>query len=162
MVQLGECIGCHTPAHADGSVFRELEFAGGRRFRLEKGYGTDIGIFDPTFSSAAEAPPSTGRIVASTNITPDPSGISYYTEAMFIQTIRTGKVRGVRQLSAAMPWVYFRTMSDSDLHDIFAYLKTIRPVQHRVDNTEEPTFCPRCGRRHGLGENNVPPQAGGR
>ena len=159
LVQLGECIGCHTPSHPDGSVFRELEFAGGRRFRLEKGYGVDIGTFDPTFSSAAVAPPTTGQVVASANITPDPSGIPYYTEAIFIQTIRMGKVKGVRPLSAAMPWVFFRTMSDPDLRDIFAYLKTLRPIQHRVDNTEEPTFCPRCGRRHGFGERNVPLQA---
>jgi mono/diheme cytochrome c family protein len=159
LVQLGECIGCHTPSHADGSAFRELEFAGGRRFRLEKGYGTDIGAFDPTFSSATAAPPTTGHVVASANITPDPSGISYYTEAIFVRTIRTGKVNGVRQLSAAMPWVFFRTMSDPDLRDIFAYLKSVRPVQHRVDHTEEPTFCRRCGRWHGLGERNAPLQA---
>jgi mono/diheme cytochrome c family protein len=158
LVQLGECIGCHTPSHADGSAFRELEFAGGRRFRLEKGYGTDIGRFDPTFSSAMPPPPTEGRVVASANITPDPSGISYYTEAMFVRTIRTGKVNGVRQLSAAMPWVFFRTMSDFDLRDIFAYLKTVRPVRHRVDNTEEPTLCPRCGRWHGHGDRNVPAQ----
>jgi mono/diheme cytochrome c family protein len=157
LVQLGECIGCHTPSHADGSPFRELEFAGGRRFRLEKGYGVDLDSF--ASSSATAAPPTTGRVVASANITPDPSGISHYTEAIFVRTIRTGKVNGVRQLSAAMPWIFFRTMSDPDLRDIFSYLKTVRPVQHRVDNTEEPTFCPRCGRRHGYGEHNVPLQA---
>jgi mono/diheme cytochrome c family protein len=127
LVQLGECIGCHTPARGDGSAIRELEFAGGRRFRLEKGYGVDIGRFDPMLSSAEAPPPMIGRVVASANITPDPSGIPYYTEAIFIQTIRTGKVGGVRQLSAAMPWVFFRTLSDPDLRDIFAYLKTLRP-----------------------------------
>jgi mono/diheme cytochrome c family protein len=156
LVQLGECIGCHTPARGDGSAIRELEFAGGRRFRLEKGYGVDIGRFDPMLSSVEAPLPMTGRVVASANITPDPSGIPYYTEAIFIQTIRTGKVSGVRQLSAAMPWVFFRTLSDPDLRDIFAYLKTLRATQHNVDNTDEPTFCPRCGHWHGLGELNVP------
>jgi hypothetical protein len=98
----------------------------------------------------------TGRVVASANLTPDPSGIPYYTEAIFIQTIRSGKVGGVRQLSAAMPWVFFRTLSDPDLRDIFAYLKALRPTQHNVDNTDEPTFCARCGHSHGLGELNPP------
>ena len=156
LVQLGECIGCHTPARGDGSVIRELEFAGGRRFRLEKGYGVDIGRFDPMLPSAEAPPPMTGRVVASANLTPDPSGIPYYTEAIFIQTIRSGKVGGVRQLSAAMPWVFFRTLSDPDLRDIFAYLKALRPTQHNVDNTDEPTFCARCGHSHGLGELNPP------
>jgi len=94
--------------------------------------------------------------VASANITQDPSGIPYYTEAIFIQTIRTGKVAGVRPLSAAMPWVFFRTMTDADLRDVFAYLRSVAAVQHRVNNADPPTWCPRCGRRHGLGEFNMP------
>jgi hypothetical protein len=58
---------------------------------------------------------------ASANITPDPSGISYYDEAMFIRTMRTGKV-GARLLNPPMPWWVFRNMSDDDLKAIFAYL----------------------------------------
>ena len=30
------------------------------------------------------------------------------------------------------------------------------PVRHRVINTDPPTWCPRCGRFHGLGELNEP------
>jgi hypothetical protein len=150
-------MGCHTPARADGNPVRELTFGGGRRFRIEKGVGFEVSSFDPTYASASASagPPATGRVVASANITPDPSGIPYYTEAAFIQTIRTGKVGGVRALSAAMPWIFFRTMTDADLRDIFAYLRSVRPVRHRVNNTDPPTWCPACGRRHGLGELNV-------
>jgi hypothetical protein len=139
---------------------RELRFGGGRRFRIEKGVGIEVSAFDPAFSSAAAAEAAasseTGRIVASMNLTQDPSGIPYYTEGIFIQTIRTGKVAGVRPLSAAMPWVFFGTMSDADLRDVFAHLQSVRSVQHRVNNTDPPTWCPRCGRRHGLGESNTP------
>jgi len=71
-----------------------------------------------------------------------------------VTTIRTGRVAGVRPLSSAMPWVFFRTMTDDDLKAIFAYLQTVPPVRHRVSNTDTPTFCPLCGRRHGLGELN--------
>ncbi len=93
--------------------------------------------------------------MASANITQDPSDIPYYTEAAFIQTIRTGKVGGVRVLSAATPWICFKTMTDADLRDIFAYLRSVRPVKHRVNNTDPPMWCPLCGRRHGLGELNL-------
>jgi mono/diheme cytochrome c family protein len=159
LVQLGECVGCHTPAKADGSPARELTFAGGRRFRVEKGDAVEFS-FDPTFLSAAAvdaaAASETGPIVASANLTQDPSGIPHYTEVIFIQTIRTGKVAGVRPLTAAMPWVFFRTMTDADLRDVFAYLRSVRAVQHRVNNSDPPTWCPRCGRRHGLGEFNTP------
>jgi mono/diheme cytochrome c family protein len=164
LVQLGECVGCHTPAKPDGNPLRELTFGGGRRFRVEKGYGNDLSgdtsALDPTFSSAASAEAAaaseTGHMVASANLTQDPSGIPYYTESIFIQTIRTGRVAGVRPLSSAMPWVFFRTMSDADLKDIFVFLQSVRPVQHHVNNSDPPTWCPRCGRRHGLGEFNTP------
>jgi hypothetical protein len=46
--------------------------------------------------------------------------------------------------------------TDEDLKAIFAYVKTIPPVQHRVDNSLPPTDCPRCGLRHGAGSQNKP------
>ena len=58
LVQLGECVGCHTPAKSDGNPVRELVFAGGRRFRLEKGYGVEVSSFDPTFSFARRRAPN--------------------------------------------------------------------------------------------------------
>jgi hypothetical protein len=91
--------------------------------------------------------------VTSANITPDPSGISYYDEKLFLQVMRTGHV-GARKLNSIMPWGYFRNMTDEDLKAIFAYLRTLPPVKHRVDNTEEATACPVCGGKHGYGEKN--------
>jgi hypothetical protein len=90
---------------------------------------------------------------AASNLTPDPSGISYYDEALFIRTMRTGQV-GARELAAAMPWRYFRNFTDDDLKTIFSYLKTLKPIKHRVDNSEPPTYCKVCGQRHGGGETN--------
>jgi hypothetical protein len=81
--------------------------------------------------------------VASANITQDTSGISYYDEAPFIQTMRTGYVKA-RELNPIMPWWHFRNLADDDLKAMFAYLRTLKPVKHRVDNTEPPTFCKSC------------------
>ena len=69
--------------------------------------------------------------MVSTNITPSASGIGYYNDATFIQALRTGKV-GARPLHATMPWYYFGKMTDDDLKAIYAYLKTVKPVQNRV------------------------------
>ncbi len=91
--------------------------------------------------------------VASANITPDPSGIPYYDEAQFIQTMRTGYVKA-RKLNQIMPWWHFRDLTDDDLRDLFAFLQTLKPVKHRVDNETPPTPCKLCGNRHGLGDNN--------
>ena len=50
----------------------------------------------------------------------------------------------------------YRGMTDGDLRDIFAYLKTLAPVDHYVDNTLPPTACARCGLPHGGGARNRP------
>lgn len=128
LVTVGSCASCHTPIKINGQT-ADLEFAGGAWFKGPWGE------------------------VATANITPDPSGIAYYDEALFINALRTGHI-GARSLSSIMPWGYFRNMTDDDLKAIFAYLRTLPPVRHRVDNTEAPAPCPLCRRRHGYGELN--------
>jgi hypothetical protein len=91
--------------------------------------------------------------VTSVNITPDASGISYYTEATFLTAMRTGCV-GARELSAIMPFGEFKNLTDDDLKAMFAYLKTLTPVKHRVDNSLPPTYCKLCKEKHGAGEQN--------
>ena len=89
---------------------------------------------------------------AAHNLTPDPSGISYFDEKLFFDALRKGQV-GARKLKPLMTPVV-KNLSDDDLRAVFAYLKTIPPVQHRVDNTEPPTLCKLCKQRHGAGDRN--------
>jgi mono/diheme cytochrome c family protein len=89
----------------------------------------------------------------SANITPDPSGIGYYDEATFIKVLRTGYV-GARELNSIMPFGEFQNLSDDDLTAIFSYLRTVKPVKHRVDNTLPPTYCKICKQKHGGGDQN--------
>jgi len=128
------CPGCHTPAD-QGNPLPGLAYAGGEKFDIPMPKGEA-----KTFFSA--------------NITRDPSGIQHYDEAMFIETLHTGQVKG-RPLSFVMPFEFFKNITDDDARDIFAYLATITPVKHRVSNSDPPTLCPLCKRVHGLGELNV-------
>jgi mono/diheme cytochrome c family protein len=130
LVQVAACEDCHTPRY-HGQIISGMDFAGG---------------------SVLEGP--WGR-TASANITPDASGIAYYDQTLFTQALRTGFVR-VRELNQIMPWADYRNMTDEDLHAIFAYLKTLKPVRHRVDNAEAATFCKACKAAHGLGAENSP------
>lgn len=57
---------------------------------------------------------------------------------------RVGKVLG-----------YGVKQTDDDLKALFAYLETLQPVAHRVDNSLPATACPRCGLTHGAGDQNV-------
>jgi len=47
-----------------------------------------------------------------------------------------------------------RNMTDQDLAAMFAYLTTLKPVSHRVDNSLPPTLCPLDGTMHGGGDQN--------
>lgn len=157
LVRIARCGYCHTARPASGSRrhrLTRLEFGGGRRFSRLPFY--DQIDPDPWLNAPDDIPRAESEVLASPNITSDPSGISFYDESIFIQTIRTGRVAGVRPLSGAMPWNYFRTLTDEDLRAIFLYLRSVRPVRHRVSNTDPPTWCIRCGRLHGLGELNSP------
>jgi mono/diheme cytochrome c family protein len=92
--------------------------------------------------------------VVSANITPDASGISYYDETTFITALRTGYV-GARKLNSIMPFGELKNLSDDDLKAMFAYLKTVPAVRHRVDNSLPATYCKRCKQKHGGGDQNA-------
>ncbi len=130
LVTAAACADCHTP-QIQGQDVPGMDFAGG--FTLEGPWGR----------------------VASSNITPDPSGIAHYDEALFVSTIRTG-YSGARSINQIMPWTVYRNMTDTDLQDIFAYLRTQEPVSHRVDNLLQATYCPREKSVHGAGDQNQP------
>jgi hypothetical protein len=69
------------------------------------------------------------------NLTPDESGIGNWSEAQFIRAIREGKSKGLengRQLLPPMPWQEFSLMKEEELKAIFAYLKSIRPINNVV------------------------------
>ncbi|HEV7220391.1 MAG TPA: cytochrome c [Terriglobales bacterium] len=126
LLKIATCRDCHTPRDPKFNVIPGLEMAGGAPM--------DSGVF-------------------SANLTPDASGIGYYDEALFIETIRTGYV-GARKLNSIMPWWAFRNMTDDDLKAVFAYLRTLKPVHHLVDNAEPPTLCKLCNHKHGGGDHN--------
>jgi len=129
---LAVCADCHTPLDDRNQPIAGMDFAGGMPLDVP------------------------GKpVVATQNLTPSPNGIPYYTEELFFEAIRTGHVRG-RELSDLMPWRFFSRMTDEDLKSVFAYLKTLTPVDHYVDNSLPPTPCARCGHPHGGGERNKP------
>lgn len=70
----------------------------------------------------------------SANLTPDQvTGIGAWTEESFINAMRNGKHLGTgRDILPPMPWYAFATLSDQDLKAIFAYLKSLKPVQNMV------------------------------
>jgi hypothetical protein len=74
------------------------------------------------------------------NLTPDvATGIGSWTEEMFIKAIRTGKHMGEgRDILPPMPWTEYRNMTDADLQAIFAYLKSLPPIENAVPDPIAP------------------------
>lgn len=63
------------------------------------------------------------------NLTPDSeTGIGGWTEAQFIETLRTGENPRSDTLNTFMPWRQVRRMTDDDLRAIFRYLRTLEPI----------------------------------
>jgi mono/diheme cytochrome c family protein len=130
LVRVADCQGCHTAWEAP---------------------------LNPGFFGGGNKIEDFGRpAVFSANLTSAPSGIgSYYDAKLFRDVLRSGRLKG-REISPVMPWIVFGNMTDEDLDAVFAYLRSRRPVNHAVSNTDDPTPCPACGQTHGLGDRNKP------
>jgi mono/diheme cytochrome c family protein len=95
---LGDCAGCHTRMNGPA-------FTGGLPFTAQ--FGT----------------------VYSTNITPDrDTGIGGWTVDQFYRALHEGIAADGRHLYPAFPYIYFSRISRPDSDDLFAYLKTLKPV----------------------------------
>ncbi|WP_242118333.1 c-type cytochrome [Aestuariivivens sediminicola] len=69
------------------------------------------------------------------NLTPDDSGIGTWSEEQFFTALRKGKHKGLegsRPILPPMPWEDLGKMTDEDLKALFAYLKSMKPVENVV------------------------------
>jgi len=77
------------------------------------------------------------------NLTPDQdTGIGIWTEEMFLKAMRTGKHMGEsssRPILPPMPWQDFNNLTDEELKDVFAYLRSMPAMTNHVP---EPVILP--------------------
>ena len=139
LVNVGVCNDCHSP-----KIFTEMgpEPDG---VRLLSGNPNDMLFkdFDSTMVMAGRvllnehftAFAGPWGVSYAANLTPDATGIGNWSEEHFFRAMREGKYKGLpngRDLLPPMPWHYFAKMTDEDLSAIFAYLKSLPPVQNVV------------------------------
>lgn len=75
------------------------------------------------------------------NLTPDDTGIGNWTEDQFKKAITEGKYKGLdnsRPLLPPMPWINYRNLTAEEIHLIFTYLKSIKPVKNIVPDAIPP------------------------
>lgn len=78
------------------------------------------------------------------NLTPDKeTGLGSWTEAQFLQMVRTGRHLGQgRRILPPMPIQNLQLVSEPDLKAIFAYLQSIPAIHNRVPAPIEPAATP--------------------
>ncbi|WP_058972330.1 c-type cytochrome [Type-D symbiont of Plautia stali] len=76
-----------------------------------------------------------GGIYAS-NITPDSeTGIGSWTERDFFRAVRHGKGKEGEHLYPAMPYNAYVKLTDQDMHDLWMYMRSVKPVHYQVPET---------------------------
>jgi mono/diheme cytochrome c family protein len=144
LVHLLDCNACHTP--------KVLTPQGPRpdSSRLLSGHPADEklppipeGLIGPAgwgglFNNNLTAWAGPWGVSFATNLTPDPdTGIGSWTEEIFVEAIRTGMhVEEGRPFLPPMP-TYAR-LTDEELHAIFTYLRSIKPVRNTVPTALPP------------------------
>ncbi len=103
------CGNCHTPKGPDGRALQDEELSGGMVFR------------SPTFDAIAS------------NITPDrDTGIGNWTDDQIVEAIRNGKRPDSTTIGPPMPIVFYRNMADTDVRALVAYLRSVKPISHKL------------------------------
>ena len=95
----GGCVGCHTEAR-EGAV----PYAGGRA--LETPFGV---FYGPNLTPHAEA------------------GLGRWSETDFVRAMREGRRPDGAHYYPAFPYTSFTKISDADLRDLWAYLRSLKP-----------------------------------
>ena len=115
LVNSAACYDCHTKQ--EKGKFTGEDFAGGMEFRFKD-----------------------GSIVRAPNITPSQSGIGSWTKDQFIErfkfyadSIYVPPLVESGSFQTVMPWTMYSGMKEEDLGAIFAYLKTLKPVENTVE-----------------------------
>ncbi|MBE7212353.1 MAG: c-type cytochrome, partial [Gluconacetobacter diazotrophicus] len=106
LVDMADCASCHSRSGGH-------RFAGGRPMAMP--FGT---IYTP-------------------NITPDQEfGMGKYTEADLTRVFRKGINRVGNYIYPGMPYPWYSSMRQEDIHAIYAYLMSQAPVHYRVPHNE--------------------------
>lgn len=114
LVNAASCADCHTRQEKGQKV--GAPFAGNMEFVLP------------------------GNVISrSANITPHTNGIGNWTEEQFVARFKAygdsnfvAKKLNPGEMQTVMPWAMYGTMTTSDLKAIYAYLKTVQPVDEKV------------------------------
>ena len=149
LVNAGGCNHCHSP-----KVFDEHGVPSPDPTKLLSGHPADAPLpkYDPAMVAPGKFFLCTQDLTAwfgpwgisfARNLSPDSAtGIGAWTAETFMKIIRSGHHMGAeagRPIMPPMPWQDIGAMKDNDLKDIFAYLKSLKPISNNVPEYRPPS-----------------------
>jgi len=139
LVLVGGCNDCHTPKKmgTHGPVLDSALWLSGHPAQMP---GIDVD---------RKAMESKGLVVTwdltewvgpwgvsyAANLTPHETGIGTWKEEQLFKVLREGKYKGLdgsRNILPPMPWEMYQFYTDDEIKAIFAYLKSLKPVNNIV------------------------------
>jgi cytochrome c len=145
LVIIGGCNDCHTPkkmgAHGpELDTARWLSGFPSERPRIDMAYA-DVGAKGLVVTSDLTEWLGPWGTSYTANLTPDATGTGSWTEESFMRALREGKFKGLvgaRTLLPPMPWEMYTFMTDAEIKAIFAYLRTVKPIENIVPQPVPP------------------------
>ena len=123
LVELLGCGVCHTDGALEGAPNMERPLAGSR---------TGIAWMNPFRNDMP-------GVVYPPNITPDSeTGIGEWSDQQIAGAVKAGIGRHTSRRIATMPWQGYARMNDEDVAAIVSYLRSIKPVRHKVPDEVKP------------------------
>lgn len=124
LARVAGCIACHSPVDQRHRPVPGQELSGGQQF---------AGPFG---------------VLHSTNLTPHATGLHDRTEAAFVATFKAFAVppealpRAEPKDGTMMPWLSRAGMTEADLGAIYAYLRSVPPIERTVTRRTPPVPAP--------------------
>ncbi|UEM24627.1 cytochrome c (plasmid) [Skermanella mucosa] len=116
-----DCGGCHTTGALLGKPDPQGHLG-----------GSDVGFQVPGLGTFY--PP---------NLTPEPeTGLGNWSEADIVKAVRTGVRPDGRVLAPVMPYHSYGKLTDADARALATYLRSLKPVQHKVPDLAGPSEKP--------------------
>ncbi len=110
LARIMDCQGCHSGRTPQGALDPAQTLTGGTvGFELP-----GLGIFWPP------------------NLTPSPEALGGWTDEQVDAALRKGQRPDGRQLAPIMPWESDAALTDADVADLVAYLRTLPPSANRM------------------------------
>ena len=139
LVIIGGCNDCHTPKKMgpQGPVLDSFNMLSGHPANapipdIDRKMAQSKGLVITNDLTSWVGP---WGVSFTANLTPDDTGIKNWTVDQFKLAIREGKFHGQangRTLLPPMPWDMYRHMTDEELAAVFAYLKSLKPIENLV------------------------------